>query len=72
MDTEVVSFWSVDRTSSELGVPVATVRGWIKKGIVPSVKIGGRRLIDALTLIDTMRRAMATGRSFESVFGEPK
>lgn len=28
-----------------LGIPLATARGWIKRGVLPSIRIGGRRLV---------------------------
>jgi excisionase family DNA binding protein len=36
---------TVSEVSARLGVPVPTVRGWIRKGVLPSLRIGGRRLV---------------------------
>lgn len=36
---------SVNAVSELLGVPASTIRGWVRRGVVKSVRIGGRRLI---------------------------
>ncbi len=36
---------SVARLATVLDVPAATIRGWIARGQLPSVKVFGRRLV---------------------------
>lgn len=46
---------SVNDISTYLGVPVTTVRGWVQRGVLPSFRIGGRRLVrcdDLKAMID--------------------
>ncbi len=47
---------SVPATGRYLGVPTATVRSWIRRGVVPSIRLGGRRLID----IEALQGAIAS------------
>ena len=49
---------SVAVAAARLGVPELTVRGWLRRGIVPSLRIGGRRLIDSRDL----ERLVETGK----------
>ena len=36
---------SVSRLADMLDVPAPTIRGWLSRGVLPSVKICGRRLV---------------------------
>jgi excisionase family DNA binding protein len=36
---------TVEEVHERTGVPAGTVRGWIRRGVIPSIRIGGRRLI---------------------------
>lgn len=36
---------SVAQVAGILGVPRSTVSGWITRGVIPSFKVGGRRLV---------------------------
>jgi excisionase family DNA binding protein len=44
-DRQAPTTISVAETARQLSVPEPTVRGWILRGILPSLRIGGRRLI---------------------------
>jgi excisionase family DNA binding protein len=39
----------------ELGVSVRTVRRWISSRTLPSVKIGGTRLVEEVDLLERLR-----------------
>ena len=55
--------WSIAEVSDQLGVPQDTVRGWVRSGVVPSVRIGGRRLIRAEDLAAVLSRSENEGLS---------
>lgn len=46
--------WSLlqtpERFAETVGVSVDTVRGWVERGYVPSVRIGRRRLVNTAAL----------------------
>jgi len=48
-----------------LGVPESTVRGWVRRGVIPSFKIGGRRLIRTQDLL------ALTGQDEQPLAGTP-
>jgi len=37
---------SVDRYAKSIGIDVGVVDGWVKRGYIPTIKIGKRRLIN--------------------------
>jgi hypothetical protein len=51
-DTE---FMSITDFSRRIGVPAATARGWILRGVVPSIRIGRRRMIRTATLAHLLK-----------------
>lgn len=53
---------TVAETAATLGVPVDTVRGWLKRGALASVRIGGRRLVP-VEAIDKLLKGTAAGAS---------
>jgi excisionase family DNA binding protein len=43
-------FMSIAAVSVRLGVPEPTIRTWVLRRILPTVRIGGRRLVDVSAL----------------------
>ena len=37
---------SVDRYAKSIGIEVGVVDGWVKRGYIPTIKIGKRRLVN--------------------------
>lgn len=56
IDHQAPTTISVAETARRLSVPEPTVRGWILRGVLPSVRIGGRRLIRVADLNALLRR----------------
>jgi excisionase family DNA binding protein len=48
---------SIGDSAMTLAVSKTTVRRWIERGLLPSLKMGGRRLIDSRDLDDAVDRA---------------
>jgi hypothetical protein len=41
---------TIEDFSSSCGVTAETVRGWVKRGYVPTLKLGRRRMINVVAL----------------------
>jgi excisionase family DNA binding protein len=50
-------FFSVDETAAMLGCTSVTIRRWVGNGTLPSIKLGGRRLIAAGTVNNLVQQA---------------
>ena len=37
--------------------PHGVVRGWVEKGLIPTVKVGRRRMVNVVALIDQLRES---------------
>jgi len=47
---------SVARLATVLDVPAPTIRGWIARGVLRSVRIGGRRLVPVEAVEELLSR----------------
>lgn len=56
--------------AASLGVSVRTVRRWIADGIVPSVKVGGARLVEEADLERILRPEEASFSCNDAVSGQ--
>lgn len=52
----------IEETAAALGVTEATLRGWIRRGLVESVRIGKRRLVLLSSLRTLLGEAADAGR----------
>jgi excisionase family DNA binding protein len=52
-------FYSVDETASMLGCTSVTIRRWVGNGTLPSIKLGGRRLISVDTVNSLIQQAQS-------------
>jgi DNA binding domain, excisionase family len=50
-------FYSVSQVSEALGVTRVSVARWIAKGTIPSIRLGGRRLIAKSFIDDLIAKA---------------
>jgi excisionase family DNA binding protein len=50
MNDNSPQFMSVAAVSIRLGVPEPTIRTWVLRRVLPTVRIGGRRLVDVSEL----------------------
>lgn len=48
-------FYTIKETSEKLKVTETTIRNYIKKGLIPADKIGGRIRIKGITLDNTLK-----------------
>lgn len=46
-----------ERFAAQVGVSVDVVRGWIARGMVPTVRIGRRRLVNVAAMQNELRNA---------------
>ncbi len=53
---------SVMALADLLGVPTPTIRGWLRRGVLRSFRIGGRRLVDRAEVERIVGHAPRTGR----------
>ncbi len=44
-------YYSIEETARYFGCSSLTVRRWVKKNLLPSLKLGGRRLIPITALL---------------------
>lgn len=58
-NTHTPRYLSIQSLSKYLDVPYETLRGWIRNNTIPSIKIGGRRLVDRIA-IDSMLSKQST------------
>lgn len=42
---------TTDKYAEHVGVSDRTVDGWVNKGLIPTVKIGRRRLVDVASIV---------------------
>ena len=49
--------FSISAFADSIGVTKRTVEGWIARGIIPTVKIGKRRLVNGYALIKKLEEA---------------
>ena len=55
------SLRSIDNTAEILGVSPYTVRAWIRRGLLASVKLGTRRLVTESEIQRVMANGIETG-----------
>ncbi len=60
---EAIQLIGVTAAARQLGVSPLTVRGWLRSGVLPSLRIGGRRLLDAADLRRVVERAKGAHRA---------
>ena len=60
--SEKTRFLSVNQVSEALGTHRVTISRWIEDGTIPSVKLGGRRLIPS-TFLETLEQSAAVRTS---------
>lgn len=53
--TSALPLSTAEKFANDCGLPVDVVRGWVEKGLIPSVKIGKRRMINLVLLGDQCR-----------------
>jgi excisionase family DNA binding protein len=56
---------SVARLAVVLDVPAPTIRGWLARGVLPSVRIGGRRLVLVEAVEGLLQERLAVGQRGE-------
>jgi excisionase family DNA binding protein len=50
--------WTVREASARLGLPTPTVYAYVKSGLLPAIKLGGRLLIPAAAVLALVDEAM--------------
>jgi excisionase family DNA binding protein len=51
--------WTVREASRHLGLPLPTVYAYIKSGVLPAIRLGGRLLIPRAAVLALVDQAMA-------------
>ena len=57
MADKIRMLFTISFFAESIGVTRRTVEGWVAKGVIPTVKIGKRRLVNGYALIKKLEEA---------------